>query len=375
MRRLAPFLVVLFTSSFAAAQESPPESRCLPGWENVVFSTAKSSVVRISDGGGWGAGFVWKDPRRIVTAMHVVARARAFDIYFADGSRGRAHLVAGNKDEDVAILELDGKAPAVSPLEIADAAAMDVGDPVVAIGHPLARDKTDPRDEGLFTWSLSRGVLSGRNDHRIQVDMQLNHGNSGGPILDCRGRVIGIASHIAGTIGFGTAARQIVRLDAAPELPSVSLRPTGTILALGAAFRFDRVAMYGPAVELGVTFLAKIDLLARVSGLFSVASEAEGDRLLTSRSGLHGALAAGYRFTLLGMNVTPNLGAVAFERRDNASRILNGQFVDASSSSTSIRFAPGLSLADGILWADYKLEIDFGRFVDSAHLVTLGLRF
>lgn len=375
MRRVGFFFAALLTSSVASAQEPSSESRCLPGWENAVFSTVKSSVVRISDGGGWGAGFVWKDPRRIVTAMHVVSRARTFEIYFADGSRGRAHLVAGNENEDVAILELDGEAPALLPLEISDAAAMDVGDPVIAIGHPLARDKLDPRDEGLFTWSLSRGVLSGRNDHRIQVDMQLNRGNSGGPILDCRGHVIGVASHVAGSIGFGTAARQIARLDASPQLPRVSLSPTGSVFSLGASFRFDRLTMFGPAFEAGLLFLAKAALLVRVSGLFSFASEVDGDRLLTSRTGLHGAVAAGYRFRLLGTTVVPNLGVVAFARRDNASRIVNGQFVDASSTSTSYRFAPGLSLVGGFLWADYKLETDFSRFADSAHLVTFGLSF
>lgn len=340
-----------------------------------MFSSVKSSVVRISDGGGWGAGFVWKDPRRIVTAMHVVARARSFDIYFADGSKGRAHLVAGNRDEDIAILELDGKAPSLTPLELADPAAMDVGDPVVAVGHPWARDKIDPLDEGLYTWSLSRGVLAGRNDHRIQVDMQLNKGNSGGPILDCRGHVIGVASHIKGTIGFGTASRQIVVLDASPRLPGVSLAPTGIVFNLGASFRKEGSLgwMYGPNLEAGVSFLGKIDFVARVTGLFSFGSEVDFDRLITSRTGLHGALAAGYDLRLLGMKVVPNLGAVLFARTNNATRIVDGRFIDATTTTTTARFAPGLSLTQGLLWADYKLEMDFGALADSAHLMTFGL--
>ena len=106
MRRLAVFFAVMAalpTSSIASAQEkTADETRCAPGWESTVSTTVKSSVVRISDGGGWGAGFVWKDPRRIVTAMHVVSRARNFDIYFAEGTRGRAHIVAGNEREDIA---------------------------------------------------------------------------------------------------------------------------------------------------------------------------------------------------------------------------------------------------------------------------------
>ena len=379
MRRLAAFFAISvssLTSSVASAQEkTADETRCAPGWESTVSTTVKSSVVRISDGGGWGAGFVWKDPRRIVTAMHVVSRARNFDIYFAEGTRGRAHIVAGNEREDIAILELDGKAPSLTPLELADPAAMDVGDPVLAVGHPLAREKLDPRDEGLFTWSISRGVLSGRNDHRIQVDMQLNRGNSGGPILDCHGRVIGVASHVAGTLGFGVAPRQIVRLDASPELPSLSLFPTGQSFKLGASFRFDRLTMYGPSLELGAVFFGKVDLLARVSGLFSFASEARGDRVITSRTGLHGAVAAGWRFTVLGVRATPNVGATTFIRRENATRFDGASFVDASDTSTPTRFAPGLSLVEGLLWADYKLEIDFGRFADSAHLAVLGLSF
>ena len=89
-------LVALLASATQAAADEPAPVRldadvaCSPGWESTLFVAARGSVVRITDGSGWGAGFAWNTPRQIVTAMHVVARARSFDIVFGDGPKGRA---------------------------------------------------------------------------------------------------------------------------------------------------------------------------------------------------------------------------------------------------------------------------------------------
>src|SRR4051794_3202095 len=88
----------------AVALAGEEDASCLPGWESNIFASARSSVVRITDGSGWGAGFAWKTPRTIVTAMHVVEHGPSFDVIFGDGSKGRAHVVAGDRTTDVALL-------------------------------------------------------------------------------------------------------------------------------------------------------------------------------------------------------------------------------------------------------------------------------
>jgi hypothetical protein len=379
-RPIAVLLVVLVSwlrAGTARAAEQP--EHCAPGWENSVFLTAKSSVVRITDGGGWGAGFFWKTPHRIVTAMHVVARARSFEIVFADGTKARARLVGGDERNDVAILELDGVAPSgIVPLELADPASLSVGEPIIALGHPQAGSATnDPREEGLFTWSISRGILSTWNDHQIQVDIRVTHGNSGGPILDCEGRVIGVVSHGIGsrgdTVNFATGPRPILALDRNPVVPGISLAPTDGIFRIGFAYRRERFDSYGPAVEGGVTFIGKLDLSLRASGLFSVASGASGNRMITGRSGIHGWAGAGWQLRVLGTRVVPNAGLSLLLMQEHATRLEAGAFVDDSATRRSARFAPGVSVLKSFLWADYKFEIDFGTLADSAHFFVLGL--
>src|SRR3954471_8195147 len=125
-RRIASALTFACTLALSSSRASADEAEaaCAPGWESPIFAIARGSVVRITDGDGWGAGFVWKTPRTIVTAMHVVAQARTVDIVYADGSKGRARVVAGDRTTDVAILELQGDAPTLIPLELGDPASL-----------------------------------------------------------------------------------------------------------------------------------------------------------------------------------------------------------------------------------------------------------
>jgi hypothetical protein len=364
-------LFVLFTSTASAAE---PSEHCPTGWESTVFLNSKSSVVRISDGGGWGAGFFWKTRTRIVTAMHVVASARSFEIVFADGTHGRAHLVAGDEKNDVAILELDGSPPSgTAPLELADPASLSIGEPLIALGHPLAGGRQDERDEGLFTWSITRGVLAARNEHQVQVDIRVTHGNSGGPILDCEGRVIGVVSHGVGTLNFATGPRDLIALDANPRVPGISLSPTSALLRIGLSLRRSTFTSYGPTLEGGVTFFGRLDVALRATGLFSVSSETSSDRIVTGRSGGHLWLGGGLEFRVLRGLVVPNVGASGVVLREHASRSTPTGFVDDSQGQAAVRLTPGVTLMKWNFWFDYKMEIDFGKYADSAHLFTLGL--
>jgi hypothetical protein len=332
-------------------------------------------VVRITDGGGWGAGFVWKTPRQIVTAMHVVAHARSFDIVFGDGSKGRAHIVAGDTASDVAILELDGDAPALAPLELGDPASLPLGAPVIAIGHPLASDTSDSRETGLRAWTITRGILGGRNDHQIQVDAPLNPGNSGGPILDCSGRVLGVASHVAGSLGFASSSREVMLLDRERHLPAVSFTPSIPKLRVGLSGRGADYVAFGPMLELDVAFFGKLHVLARATGLLSVASSVSGDRVVTSHTALALNAMTSYEVRIYKwFKLEPGVGVTRVSERENAVTFANGLTSDSSRNRSSTRFTAGLALPLRDLSLDYKMEVDFGALGDSAHMLTGSLQ-
>jgi putative serine protease PepD len=161
-----------------------------------------------------GSGFVVKDDGLIVTNDHVVAGTQTITVAFGanlDESRP-AKVVYSDPSEDLALLRIDPTRLKLVPLVLGDSSAVTVGDPTYAIGNPYGLDRT-----------LTTGVISalGRTisapngatiDNVIQTDAALNPGNSGGPLLDGLGRVVGVNSQIAsgaeqgaggGGFGFG----------------------------------------------------------------------------------------------------------------------------------------------------------------------------
>lgn len=346
------------------------EGACAPGWESTVFTSARGSVVRIANGGSWGAGFVWKTPRHIVTAMHVVERARSFDIVFGDGSKGRARIVAGDRVSDLAILELEGNAPNLTPLELVDPASLPLGAPVIAIGHPFAAENTDPREEGLRTWTITRGVLGARNAHQIQVDAPINPGNSGGPILDCAGRVIGVVSTGKGTLSFAASPGEVLALDRSRRMPGLSFVPTAFKFRLGLSARISDFASYGPLADVDVAFFDNVHLMVRATGLLRLTSTVDADRVITSRTGVQLYAGAGYGFRIWKVLLLPHVGAASFSGRENAFTFANGRASDSSRSLSSVRLTPGLSIPARQFMLDYKIEIDVGAIGSSAHLLS-----
>jgi len=133
-----------------------------------------------------GSGVIVDQAGYIVTNDHVVDGARQLAVVFADGSEAPAKLVGATVDFDLAVLKVDGKVPAVATL--GDSSILKVGARVMAIGSAL----------GGFRNTVTAGIISGLNrqvadlDGLIQTDAAINHGNSGGPLIDSRGEVIGI---------------------------------------------------------------------------------------------------------------------------------------------------------------------------------------
>ncbi|MDE2659598.1 MAG: trypsin-like peptidase domain-containing protein [Acidobacteriota bacterium] len=171
---------------------------------------------------GSGSGFVYDSRGRIVTNYHVVEGADQLQVTFADGEVRDARLVGADPTNDLAVLELASGAGDPQPLTLGDSDALEVGRFVVAIGHPFGLDQT-----------LTTGVVSGLGrviespdqgfiGEIIQTDAAINQGNSGGPLLDLDGRVVGVNSAIVsptGTsagIGYAIPATTLARV--VPEL-------------------------------------------------------------------------------------------------------------------------------------------------------------
>jgi S1-C subfamily serine protease len=168
-----------------------------------VFQTIRPSVVYITarrPGAGpedsmSGAGVVVSADAQILTARHVVNGAQSIQIVYADGSQGTAQIASQEADQDIAVLMPDAPPSLIVPAVLGG--GVQVGDDVFAVGHPLG-----------LAGSLTAGVVSGLNrtipveggtalNGLIQFDAAVNPGNSGGPLLNRAGQVVGIVTALA----------------------------------------------------------------------------------------------------------------------------------------------------------------------------------
>jgi putative serine protease PepD len=158
-----------------------------------------------------GSGFVIDKAGHIVTNFHVVDGASSIEVSFSDNDHLKAKVVGTDPSTDLAVLQVDAHSRALVPLRLGDSDTVQVGDPVVAIGNPLGEDRSIT--SGIVS-ALQRRIFAPNGypiDKVIQTDAALNHGNSGGPLIDSRGRVIGVNSQIQttgssdGNIGIGFA--------------------------------------------------------------------------------------------------------------------------------------------------------------------------
>jgi putative serine protease PepD len=189
-----------------------------------VYARASKSVVEISAGSGQGSaqgsGFVYDAGGHIVTNQHVVAGASSISVSFWNGVELDATLVGTDPSTDLAVLHVNAPTGLLVPVRLGDSSAVRVGDPVVAIGSPFGLEGTIT--SGIVS-ALHREMTAPNNfaiTDTIQTDAAINHGNSGGPLLDRHARVIGVNSQIesdsGGSDGVGFAipsntVRSIVR--------------------------------------------------------------------------------------------------------------------------------------------------------------------
>ena len=172
----------------------------------VVKITVTSAGQASPTGGGGqqqaqGSGFVYDTDGHVITNQHVVDGAESVSVKFANGKTYSATVVGTDPSTDLAVIDVDAPASALKPLELADSSAVEVGDGVIAIGSPFGLDQTVTT--GIVS-ALHRQISSPNNfsiDDAIQTDAAINHGNSGGPLLDMNGDVIGVNSQIESDSG------------------------------------------------------------------------------------------------------------------------------------------------------------------------------
>jgi len=174
---------------------------------SVVFVSARGGNGQLQfngQGGGRaasGSGFVVDTAGHIVTNDHVVDGATSISVEFADGASYDAQLVGADPSTDVAVIKVSAPSSELTPLQLGDSSTIQVGDQVVAIGSPLGLDETVT--SGIVS-ALNRTITSPNQfaiNGAIQTDAAINHGNSGGPLLNQSGQVIGINSQIESDSG------------------------------------------------------------------------------------------------------------------------------------------------------------------------------
>lgn len=142
-------------------------------------------------GTGTGSGFIITSDGYIATNCHVISGARSVDVVLEDGVRYPAEIVGSDAVSDLAVLKIDTDEP-LPYVELGDSDQLQVGDKVVAIGDPLGAELRGTMTDGIVS-AINRDVqVSGRTMTLIQTNAALNEGNSGGPLVNMQGQVIGI---------------------------------------------------------------------------------------------------------------------------------------------------------------------------------------
>jgi S1-C subfamily serine protease len=159
-----------------------------------------------------GSGFVIDRAGHIVTNFHVIAGAQKVQVSFSGQDQIPATVVGRDRSTDVAVLKIDAHARALTPLPLGNSDAVKVGDAVYAIGNPFGLTRT--LTTGVIS-AVQRQIFAPNGypiERAIQTDAAINHGNSGGPLIDASGRVIGVTSQIQtgsdtnqGNVGIGFA--------------------------------------------------------------------------------------------------------------------------------------------------------------------------
>lgn len=161
----------------------------------VLIETERADAADPEEGHGLGTGVVINNDGSVLTSLHVISGATTIKLTFADGTEATGQVMATQPENDIAVLGSSRLPEILVPATLGNPDAMNIGDDAYVVGHPL----------GLYG-SMSAGVISGfdrtfkppNSDQRlrglIQIDAAVNPGNSGGPLLNRDGQVVGIVA-------------------------------------------------------------------------------------------------------------------------------------------------------------------------------------
>jgi putative serine protease PepD len=241
-----------------------------------VYAAVSPSVVSVRTESGSGTGFLVDSDGTIVTNAHVVGDSSQVGVRFDDkGELVDAQVLSVDTSTDLAALKVESVPDGVQPLKLADSDQVQVGDTAVAIGYPLGLDRT--ATAGIVS-GLERQISAPNGfsiDKVIQTDAAVNPGNSGGPLLNARGEVIGVNSQIAtagggeGNVGIAfaipvnTVKEVLPALESgnAPEHAYLGLQTSDTQNGEGA--EIAQATPNGPAADAG---LQAGDVVVKVDG-------------------------------------------------------------------------------------------------------------
>jgi S1-C subfamily serine protease len=267
--------VVTETASASSPGLAPPSGAAMTIHE--IYERAASGVVRVnatsnstSSSGSTipfgsqgvsalGSGFVIDKTGHIVTNYHVVEGADEVTVSFSNRDTVKAEIVGTDPSSDLAVLRVQTAASALTPLPLGNSDNVQVGDPVVAIGNPFGLDRTVT--SGIVS-ALQRLITAPNQftiDHVIQTDAPINHGNSGGPLINARGQVIGVNTQIetggdtaTGNVGIGFSVPSNTVKDVVAQILKTGRVEHAYLGISGQAVTPDVAETYNLPVKAGV---------------------------------------------------------------------------------------------------------------------------
>jgi S1-C subfamily serine protease len=166
-----------------------------------IYNQLKQSVVLIETDLGLGSGFVYDEDGHIITNNHVIEDADTIQVTFLDGNITSAQLVGTDLYSDLAVIKIDQKVTTLQPVVLGSSSDLAVGEPVAAMGNPYGL--SDTLTVGIVS-SLGR-TMDATGGYVIidivQMDAAVNPGNSGGPLVNIKGQVVGVNSAIESDTG------------------------------------------------------------------------------------------------------------------------------------------------------------------------------
>lgn len=374
------------TARSGAVSDDEHGPACEPAFIERVYRATKPSVVRITrPDGSLGTGFVFHDNRHVATALHVVDLGRDVRVEFPGGKSMDAEVVAIDEAHDLAMLELSEPtdAPVLVPrMEVS------VGSPILAIGNPygdLARFSNDL--EGLLNFSVSQGIVSAKSDAYIQTDAVLSPGNSGGPMLTCDGKVVGVADRLLESrIGFGVPVPHLSALTTKIGGPKYHGRWIARDGALGLAWHSDASSYLGFYLGGSLVGYDRISVTARIGMTFAGKGDTTQPIVDRSVRRIFGELTVGYRMLLFPYAFPTyfTVGGGIFGSFDRGEETRLGITSDTpprlAATTTNIRGGGISPMVEAALHLA-SLDVSYGFALDvlhptfSTHRVLVGLSF